>query len=142
VGACAADQVCVWSECRNVSGWVPPIPADRDAVTEYLAARVDPDVVIHDVEADPDAGGWCHYDAVVDPRKGKPALYIQNNTDGDLLVDDAVIKRAPATMSLKAYHGPPTAELDQARESFRRLRGPHDPPPNAARRAYEQRRRP
>jgi hypothetical protein len=39
-GACALDQLCVWSECRNVSGWVPPIPEDRDAVADYLAARV------------------------------------------------------------------------------------------------------
>jgi hypothetical protein len=38
--ACAADQVCVWSECRNVSGWVPPIPADRDDVADYLAGRM------------------------------------------------------------------------------------------------------
>jgi hypothetical protein len=38
-GACAADQVCVWSECRNVGGWVPPIPADRDVVAAYLTAR-------------------------------------------------------------------------------------------------------
>jgi hypothetical protein len=40
-GACAADQVCIWSECRNVSGWVPPIPADRDDVADYLASRAD-----------------------------------------------------------------------------------------------------
>jgi len=39
-GACAPDQICVWSECRNVSGWVPPIPADRDDVADYLAARI------------------------------------------------------------------------------------------------------
>jgi hypothetical protein len=39
-GVCAADQLCMWSECRNVSGWVPPIPADREAVAEYLAARI------------------------------------------------------------------------------------------------------
>ena len=38
--ACALDQLCVWSECRNVSSWVPPIPADRDAVADYLAARI------------------------------------------------------------------------------------------------------
>lgn len=40
VGACAADQVCVWSECRNVSGWVPPIPKDRDQVAAYMRARI------------------------------------------------------------------------------------------------------
>jgi len=39
--SCAADQLCIWSECRNVSGWVPPIPADRDDVADYLAGRVD-----------------------------------------------------------------------------------------------------
>lgn len=39
-GACAADQVCVWGECRNVDGWVPPIPADRDEVAAYLRSRV------------------------------------------------------------------------------------------------------
>lgn len=38
--ACAADQICMWSECRNVAGWVPPIPGDREPVTEYLAARM------------------------------------------------------------------------------------------------------
>ncbi len=40
-GACAADQVCVWSECRNMNGWVPPIPADRDQVAEYLRKRIE-----------------------------------------------------------------------------------------------------
>lgn len=39
-GVCAADQVCVFSECRNVGGWVPPIPEDREAVTAYLEARL------------------------------------------------------------------------------------------------------
>src|SRR5262249_13060072 len=38
--ACHSDEVCVWSRCRNVSGWVPPIPTDRDDVTDYLEARL------------------------------------------------------------------------------------------------------
>ena len=38
--ACAPDQVCMWSVCRNVDAWVPPIPADRDDVTDYLEARL------------------------------------------------------------------------------------------------------
>jgi Peptidase family S41 len=37
--ACLADQVCYWSECRNMGGWVPPIPQNRQAATEYLANR-------------------------------------------------------------------------------------------------------
>lgn len=39
--ACGAEQVCLWSECRDAGGWVPPIPADRDAVTDYLQNRVE-----------------------------------------------------------------------------------------------------
>ena len=42
VGAavCGVGQVCMWSECRNVSGWVPPIPRDRDDVRRYLRNRL------------------------------------------------------------------------------------------------------
>jgi hypothetical protein len=102
----------------------------------------DPDVMIHPVAADPDAAGWCHYDAVVDARKDKPALFISNGTGGDVLVDDAVIKKVPPAMAVKAFHGPLTAELTAdlaaARAAFRKLRGPHDAPPSAARRALQQ----
>jgi hypothetical protein len=38
--SCAPDQICTWSECRNAGGWVPPIPADRDHVTDYLQSRM------------------------------------------------------------------------------------------------------
>jgi hypothetical protein len=37
---CAVDQVCLFSMCRNVNGWVPPIPADREDVTRYLENRM------------------------------------------------------------------------------------------------------
>lgn len=39
-GACDRDQVCMWSECRHVGGWVPPIPSDREDVTAYLETRL------------------------------------------------------------------------------------------------------
>ncbi|MEZ4298825.1 MAG: S41 family peptidase [Polyangiaceae bacterium] len=38
--ACAADQVCLYSRCRTFSGLVPPIPKDRDDVTDYLESRM------------------------------------------------------------------------------------------------------
>ena len=37
---CAVGQMCLWNVCRNVDGLVPPIPDDRDDVTDYLAARM------------------------------------------------------------------------------------------------------
>jgi hypothetical protein len=38
--ACAADQVCLYGECRNRGGWFPPIPEDRERVTDYLESRL------------------------------------------------------------------------------------------------------
>lgn len=38
--ACGVGEVCYWGECRNVNGWVPPIPSDREAVTLYLENRL------------------------------------------------------------------------------------------------------
>jgi hypothetical protein len=37
---CGVGQVCLFSQCRYVGGWVPPIPADRDDVADYLAGRM------------------------------------------------------------------------------------------------------
>ncbi len=39
-GACGVGQVCYWGACRSVAGWVPPLPPDREQVTEYLANRL------------------------------------------------------------------------------------------------------
>lgn len=38
--SCGEGQVCYWSKCRNLNGWVPPIPDDRDAVASYLENRL------------------------------------------------------------------------------------------------------
>lgn len=38
--ACGVGQICMWSECRSVNGWVPPIPRDRDDVADYLEYRL------------------------------------------------------------------------------------------------------
>ncbi|MEP7123043.1 MAG: hypothetical protein ABJE95_19100 [Byssovorax sp.] len=38
--SCGVEQVCVWSSCRNVGGWVPAIPSDRANVTDYLENRL------------------------------------------------------------------------------------------------------
>lgn len=41
LATCAAGQICLYSECRNVNGWVPPIPSERDDVARYLANRAE-----------------------------------------------------------------------------------------------------
>jgi hypothetical protein len=39
--ACGPGRVCTFGACRRVNAEVPPIPADRDAVTAYLANRIE-----------------------------------------------------------------------------------------------------
>jgi hypothetical protein len=101
----------------------------------------DPSVLVKPVSTEPDADGWCQFDSVLDPRKGKPVLLIQNQTGADIVVDDAVIKKVAPEMSVKAYHGPPSAklaeEIEAARQAISRTRGPHEAPRNAAQRAFE-----
>ena len=130
----------------EVSFWSHLTKGTCDQVTTLLVdfdQGNDPEVEITPVSVDPDFTGWCQYSAVVGPWKGKPVLYIENDTASDILVDDAVIKKVPAARSLHAWHGPLTAELSaraaDTRASLLRLRGPHDAPPGAARRAFEQR---
>lgn len=106
----------------------------------------DPSVSVKPLADEPDAQGWCHLGAVVDARQHKPVLVVSNNTAGVLLVDDVVLRKAPATKALLVAHGPPSAEtaaeLAAAGDALRRLRGPHDAPPNQARRALERRSQP
>jgi hypothetical protein len=129
----------------EVSFWAHVAKGACDAVTATITdfdAQADPDVAIPPLGADPDPTGWCQFDAVVDARQAKPVLYIKNGSDGDVVIDDAVITKVAPMAGMKALHGPKSpevaAELDAVRASLHRLRGPHDAPPNAARRAYEQ----
>lgn len=38
---CPPGAACHYGSCTDVSGWVPEIPANRDEVADYLAARID-----------------------------------------------------------------------------------------------------
>jgi len=133
----------------EASFWAHLRKGTCDQVTALVAdldAGADPDVTVAPVAKAPDAAGWCQYDTVVDARVAKSYLYIDNGTGDYIVVDDAVIKKVAPKMSLKAWHGPFTgalaADLDAARAAVRRLRGPHDAPPNAARRAFQRGRQP
>jgi hypothetical protein len=129
----------------RVSLWAHLVKGTCAQVTATLSDldfKVDPNIAIHAVAADPDAGGWCHYDGVVDPRSHKPGLFVHNGTGAEVLIDDAVIKKVPSSMAQSALHGPLTAEMtaaiDAMQTAYAARRGPHDAPPSAARAAFEQ----
>lgn len=127
--------------------WAKPDTPSCDNIEVQVAALFggnDPDVDVPAVSATPDVDGWCNFNVVTDERIFKPFLYIRNRTDGVIVVDDAVVKAAPsgAKWAERAPAGPPTAEaqaeLQTFREELAKMTGPHDPPPNEARRAVEK----
>ncbi len=127
--------------------WVKPDTRSCDNIEVQIAALFggnDPDVDVPATSPTPGDDGWCNFNVVTDERFFKPFLYIRNRTEGVILVDDAVMKAAPngAKWADPAPAGPPTAEAQAALQAFRvelsKLKGPHDPPPNAARRAVEK----
>ncbi len=112
----------------------------KSTVSDFFT-NTEPDAPITALSPTPDPGGWCEFNTVLPARSNKPYLYIENRTTGEVIIDDAVLERASGSMPLSLQIGPPTAEdaaaLALAAEQIGKLRGPHDSPPNAARRALE-----
>lgn len=115
--------------CKGVTGWLTSNGgSDADAM------------IPADAEL-PDASGWCHFAVVTPERQDKTYVYIDNATGAELIVDDAVLVRAPVNKAHTMELRPPTQEAVVAHETLQAElakvpRGPHDPPPNAARRAF------
>lgn len=109
----------------------------------------DPDVDVPALSEMPGADGYCSYGVTSEEWTYKPFLYIANKSDGEVLVDDAVLLGLEPASKILGKNRPPrdaagplsaarVAELDAAREGLAKLRGPWDPPPNAAKSAYER----
>jgi hypothetical protein len=105
-----------------------------------LTGQADPDIKVPVVDEGADAA-WCHYHVIAAPRATKTYLSIHNKSADIVIVDDAVLKAALPLQALTMAAGAPTAEEAASRAEVRAgiasLRGPHDPPPNEARRALE-----
>ncbi len=133
------------------SVWAKPTSANASPpsctkITALLTSNggTDADAVLPPDADAPDASGWCHFAVIAPPRSDKPYLYLQNDTGAELVVDDAVIVRAPVEKVHTLEIRPPTqdevaAHATLVAELAKLPRGPHDPPPNAARRAVERR---
>jgi hypothetical protein len=99
------------------------------------------DAVIAPVSKGPADDGWCHYLGTTDVRKTKPYLLIHNGTTDDVMVDDAVLRKAPPNALHPLFSGPVTADdaaaLAAAQDAIRAHETPHDAPPNEAKKALE-----
>ena len=132
------------SQPMDVSVWVSGAPKDCSEVDVVLTsifgltAEDPPAIISPEGQA---VAGWCHFHAVVGPRKQKPALYIGNQgATATILVDDAVVKAAPGaqptTLALRLTPDS-AAHVEAACAAAQKQMTPHDRPPNAARRAFE-----
>ncbi len=143
-GILAAIGVSALSSKLDASVWAHVIKGGCDGVKATIISLEqggDPSApVAADLPAPP-ANGWCHYHSIVAARAQKPYFLINNQTGDEIIVDDAVLKKAPPTMGLSVKYHPPTAPdaaaIAQARVEITALRGPHDAPPSEAQRALE-----
>lgn len=133
----------------SVSVSVRPETGDCTGVDVFLIDSISlaKDVGIPSVSEAPDAAGWCLYQGTVESYPEQVYLLVDNDTGGPMVVDDAVVRALPpgepSPPAAPPRMEPPTADRashrEAARAAVRRLRVPHDPPPNAARRAFEAR---
>ena len=94
----------------------------------------------------PDSLGWCLYRGMVSSYPSKVYLLVHNNSLEEAIIDDAVVRAVPPGDGEKPAPppamAPPSAETmerhEQARQAIKERQGPHDPPPNAAKRAFEE----
>ncbi len=143
-GNLAAIGVAVQGTKLDASFWAHVKMGSCDGVKATIIAALQGTEPSAPITADlpqPGADGWCRYHSVIDARASKPYLLITNQTGDEILVDDAVLKKAPPTTGLSVKHLPPTSEdaaaVTQARVELTALRGPHDAPPTPAKRALE-----
>ncbi|MFO0613757.1 MAG: hypothetical protein U0414_14285 [Polyangiaceae bacterium] len=87
-----------------------------------------------------EADGWCKLTGVAPKRPGKVYMQVKNGGTTPMLVDDAVIRPTSAAVTTD---GAPIltdedrADVEAARAMIRARRGPHDAPPNEARRSFD-----
>jgi hypothetical protein len=130
---------------EKVSGsvWIKPPMADCTAMFVALIAcdyGVDPDLPLVDADNVPDAEGWCHYEGVSEPRQRSTCLVVSADfTEGEAIVDDAVVRAAWASAAPSARSLPPErrASLDEARAAIRKALAPRPPRPTRIERALE-----
>jgi hypothetical protein len=89
--------------------------------------------------ASPDDDGWCHYTAQVPEREAAARLYIQNEGEGDAIVDDAVIEPVDIQQTGLTLAPPKTVAVPAwVRQWSREATRPRITPPTKAERRFRQ----
>lgn len=136
------------SSNQDLEAWVYAKFEDDGAGTECLKAKVNligdglfgDDLVKLVAPATPDAEGWCKLAVVAPKRAGKVYMQVINSGKTPMLVDDAVIRPTTAPVSTDGgalLTAEDLKDVDDARAMIRAMRGPHDAPPNDARKSFD-----
>ena len=119
-----------------------PTCADVDAFLADIGASIgprDPDLQLLPSSDTPDDDGWCQLTAASRARSNKTYLYVENNFDGPMLLDDCVIRpTAEIPLSQAPSHTLSPASRERAEIAVRVNRHPVDGAPNPARDAYRR----
>ncbi|MCA9626589.1 MAG: hypothetical protein KC766_02930 [Myxococcales bacterium] len=103
-----AYAVAAQNQPMALSLWVKPKNGDCAAVAVYAIGCISDDTPVF-AEAksaadQPGADGWCELTARMATVDEQPCLYLENASDDDVLIDDAVLETAPEARVL-----PPSA---------------------------------
>jgi hypothetical protein len=127
----------------NASVWVKPEQGACSDVTVLLLPASDSDKAVALDSSNED--GWCHFQGLVPEQQAQIYLYVANESEGDILVDNAVVEAQVAGQGVRGPQGMPLARTVQedyrwVAKEVRRVTKPSRPPPNKAREAFRMRR--
>ncbi len=140
----------VWVRFEDAAGQPQTACSQAGAslIDEGGLSETDATVDLAPVTETPSVDGWCKLSTSAPSRKNKTYLWVRNQSDTTMLVDDAVLlatDTAPSPSPLPAQAAPPSsatvAALAEAREAIRATKRPQDGRPNPARDAFEARMR-
>ena len=88
--------------------------------------------------------GWCHFEGLVPALDSQVYLYIANESDGAVVVDNAVVEAETGGQGVRRGRALPLARRADRKyqwvaEAVRRARKPTTPPPNKAKEAFKKR---
>jgi hypothetical protein len=137
-------EASIWVRFLPIEG--QPAPACTDVLAFLIDAAGlpprDQDVELLPVSDTPDESGWCHLTATSEQRNNKTYLYVENEADAPMLLDDAVLVRTE-TM---AFSQQPKRTIDsetraRIEAAVRKVRFGGEGAPNPARDALERQKR-
>ncbi len=128
----------------DASVWIkPPAKACGDVGVFLIGCteRTEADVPLLDDDGKPDADGWCRFHVVAPEREKATCMLVESRfSEGEAVVDDAVVRAAPAgakaLRSLAVLAARDREAVASMQQSIARALEPRTPPPNAAASAF------